>query len=324
MSRKLFAILLACVMLIGVIGCAQAPAPAAEAAPATEAAATEAPAAEEAKQIVIGASMGQETPFYKLISDNLEAKATELGAKVIILNANNDSEKQLDDVDNLIAQQVDVIVLSPVDADSVNSALQAAKAAGIPVIETISATSDESFDIFVGTQEYDAGAMQAAWLVENCGETGKLCILMGPAGQTPSIKRYEGLTENLPAGWEIVAEQHADWARDKGMSITEDWLNIYTDITAIMAQNDEMALGAAQACATTGRTDIAIGGVDGLEDACAAIVDGTMSMSVYQDGATMGQRCAEFAVGLANGETFDKFCYVPFIPITASNVADFQ
>ena len=105
------------------------------------------------------------------------------------------------------------------------------------------------------------------------------------------------------------------------MALTEDWLTTYgNDLKGIICENDDMALGALSACKAAGRTDIVIGGVDGLDDAVAAVKAGELGVSVLQDSQGQGAGAVDVAVQIVNGEDYEKDTRIPFRAITKHNV----
>ena len=110
---------------------------------------------------------------------------------------------------------------------------------------------------------------------------------------------------------------------DEGMRITEDWLQAHPEIEVIAAENDQMALGALQACKAAGRDDIIICGVDADPEAVQAVVNGEMGMTVLQNSKAQAETAVETAVGLAKGETFDKEIIIPFEEVNAENAEEY-
>lgn len=121
--------------------------------------------------------------------------------------------------------------------------------------------------------------------------------------------------------FDVVATQTANWKRDEAMALAEDWITTYgDDLKAIICENDDMGMGALSAAQAAGRDDIIIGGVDGLDDAVAAVKDGSYGVSVLQDSAGQGRVGVDVAVAAAKGEEVEPDTRIPFRPITKDNV----
>ena len=150
------------------------------------------------------------------------------------------------------------------------------------------------------------GNNKVSTLVKVAGEKGgNAFILQGKLDNEAAIKRTEGfvktVTEKFP-NIKIVDTQVGNWQRDQGVSITENWLTAYgADINFVVANNDEMALGAVEALQKAGRADVIVLGVDFTPDAKAAIKEGKMIGSVRQDLAGQGAGGVQIAYNLFNG-----------------------
>lgn len=277
---------------------------------------------------VIGVSMSDFTQFLKNVSDAIERKAETMdNVEVVVFNAQNDIARQLNDVDSLITQQVDAIILNPLDREGLGGSVDLIKEAGIPLVEVNTYTENDAYDVYVGSQEEDAGRIQADFIVRTLGEEGKIVVLHGVMGHSGQIGRFQGLKEGLLdkyPGWELIAEQTGNWKRDEGLRITEDWLQRFPDIDVIASQNDEMAMGALQAVEAEGKLDdILVLGVDATPDAIAAVKEGKLAVTVFQDSQGQGEGALEVAVGLLEGKTYDKQFIIPYVEVNPENADEF-
>lgn len=243
-----------------------------------------------------------------------------------ILNAQGDVNVQLTNVDQLINSKVKAIVLWPRDVDALTPAVEAANAAGIPVVCVNTRTNGGEY-IYVGSDDYQAGIIQGEWLAENLPENAKFCYPMGPIGHSGQIGRKKGLNEVLAEkrpDVEMLAEQTAEWDRAKAMNITDDWLKSFPEVSAIVSQNDNMALGAIEAVRTADKLDsIIVVGTDATEEACNSIKAGDLSMSVFQNARNQGYCSADVALGLAKGTYQDGDMDIPFEAVDAGNVDEY-
>lgn len=144
-------------------------------------------------------------------------------------------------------------------------------------------------------------------------------------GQSAQLQRWEGINNVLAdyEGIEILAYDTANWSRSEAMTLMETWLTTYGDeIDAVVAENDEMALGARQAIEAEGY-DIPCIGIDGITDAVTAIQNGGMIASDFQDAEGQISGAIDAAVAVLNGEEVEKEIWIPFQMITPDNVEEF-
>ena len=243
---------------------------------------------------------------------------------LLMLDGQADISKQISQAEDLIAQNVDVIVLNPQDADGSAQVLDLAQEADIPVIEVNTETVRTDYLSFIGSYDVEAGEIMGEYVAEAIGGKGQVAILEGLMGQSPQLLRKEGI-DNVLKDYpeiEVVSTLSADWSRDKAMAVTEDLLGKYPDLVAIISENDDMAMGAVQAAEAQER-DLVIVGTDGIPDAVQAIKDGRMSASVLQDAVGQAQMAMDVAVKVAKNEEVEPEYLVPFQLITADNVDDF-
>jgi len=284
----------------------------------------------ETEGYVVGVSISQFTTWLKDMADKIEAEAEVVGnVKIITLNGNADIQKQISDVESLITQKVDAIILNPVDKEAGGVLVDKIKDANIPLVEVNTFTTNDRFDVYVGSREEDAGIQQAKWIIENLGtEGGNIVYLMGVMGHSAQIGRkagfMEGLIDKYPQ-WKILSELSCDWQRDRGMSITEDWLQRFPEIDLIVSQNDEGVMGALAAVEASDRKgQIQLLGVDGQPDAVEAVLDGRLAFTTFQDMDTQAKKALEVAIGLIEGKTYPHIVNTPFVPITKENAATFM
>ena len=327
MKKKVLAAILTGIMLLSLVGCgAKEEAPAAEAPAATEEAVEEgAPAAEAIKVGVLMKTMSD--TFSNKLGESIKAYAAETYADVelYLMDGQADGAKQISQAEDLIAKQVDVIVLNPQDADGSAQVLDLAAEAGIPVIEVNTETVRTDYVSYVGSNDVMAGEIMGNFVMEQLGEAGgQYAVLEGEIGQSAQILRAEGIANTIQANdaYECVAQLTANWQRDQAMSTTEDWLGKYPDLKAVICHNDDMSMGALQAAEAQGR-DIIIIGTDAIPDALAAVKEGRLEGTVLQDAATQASTAVDVAVKVAKGEEVEPKYDVPFQLITIDNVDDF-
>lgn len=260
---------------------------------------------------VIGVSLSTlNNPFFVSIKEGIEDKAKELDLDVKFVDANNDAAKQNNDVDDLIQEKVKVLIVNPVDSATIGNSVEAANKADIPVI-TLDRKSDKGkVASFIASDNIAGGKMAAEYIESKIGKDGKVLELEGIAGASATRERGQGFEEGAK-NLDIVSKQSADFDRGKGLSVTENALQANKDIKAIFAQNDEMALGAAEACKAAKLKDIVIVGFDGNDDALKAVKDGELSATVAQQPVDMGKKAIEVADKLIKKEKVEAEIKIP-------------
>lgn len=266
--------------------------------------------------------------FQVAMLDAARVKATELGITLVEQDGQGDASKQISQMEQLIAQKVDAIVFAPYDKDACAPAVDKAAAAGIPLVIVNSTVNNlEKATTYVGSDDTVAGKMAMEALAEAIGKKGEIMIIRGPIGNSAEVGRTAGISEVLAALPEIqvVTDEPADWDREKAMKLTENKLSSHPNIVGVMAQNDEMALGAQKAIEAAGKADqIKIIGIDAIADALTAVESGKMMATVFQDAAGQANKALEVAVEAAKGATLDKEYLIDFKLITKENVAEFK
>lgn len=260
--------------------------------------------------------------FVKAIADAAQKEADNKGAKLIMADAEGDVNKQISDVETMIAQQVDALVVIPQDVEGSAPVVSMAKQADIPIVICNGDIADKDYTAFVGCTDEESGEILGNWFDDNLKKGSKICIIEGPMGQSGQVGRYAGFKKvGMLKNFDVLSTQTANWKRDEAMALTEDWLTTYgSGLKGIVCENDDMALGALSACKAAGRTDIVIGGVDGLPDAVEAVKKGELGVSVLQDSAGQGAGAIDVAVQIVKGEDYKKDTRIPFRAITKDNV----
>jgi inositol transport system substrate-binding protein len=125
---------------------------------------------------------------------------------------------------------------------------------------------------------------------------------------------------------EIIAEAPANWSRDEAQDLMTNWMSSGEPFDFVLANNDEMAIGAIQAMKAAGMdmADVQVGGVDASQDALLVMAAGDYDVTVFQDSVGQGTGSIDAAIKLAAGEKVDKKVYIPFVLVTPSNMGEFM
>lgn len=263
--------------------------------------------------------------FTVRIANAAQAKAEELGVELMVYDGDYDPATQISQVETMIAEGMDGIILNPQDADACSPCVDKAVEAGIPIVGVNTRVNNDKLTSYVGSIDVTAGEMEMQKIVDMLDGKGKIVIIEGPMGQSAQIERREGI-QNILAKYpdiEVLAEKTANWSRSEGMTVMENWLQAFDDIDAVVAENDEMALGAREAIKASGKEIPAIG-VDGITDALKAVEEGNLIASIFQDGAGQGSKAVEALVAAIKGETVEKDYWIDFEEVNKENVAEFK
>ena len=263
---------------------------------------------------------------------SMQDVAESCGWELVYTDAAGSAAKQVSDVDNMIAQGVDVIFLPPREEQPLLPAVMRAKQAGIPVflidrsVDPNVAKAGEDYVTFIGSDFVDQGRRAAEWLVEATGGKGTIIELEGTTGSSPANDRKKGFDDVIAQHPEmkIVASQTGDFARDKGRTVMETLLQAHPDATAVYAHNDEMAIGAIQALEAAGRKpgqDITVVSIDGTRDALQAIIDGKMGATV-ESSPFFGPVSCETMKKYAEGQPIEPWVKVEDRMFTKDNAAE--
>jgi len=279
-------------------------------------------------QIVMGAlwqNMANE--FLKEISGGAQRRAKELGVKLLEADGQGKPELQISQTENYIAQGVDAVILHPYDRDGCAPIVDKCNEAGIPIILCNSRTSNmDEASAFVGSDDVNAGEIEMQFIADKLGGKGNIVIIHGPNGHSAEINRTKGnynIIKKYP-GIKVLAEQTGNWDRAQGMELTENWLTSGNPINAVVAQNDEMAMGALLAVEAQGKQDeIFVIGIDAIADALQAVKDGRLDATVFQDGQGQGYGSVDVAYRLIHGEEVPFMNDIPFVLVTPENVDKF-
>jgi len=273
------------------------------------------------KKIVLGiASNEYSQKWMTYLNERTKTYAGEMGVETIFTDAKSDAAVQLANVENLIVQGVDAILIVMVDPTSPDPIINACKEAGIPLIGVN--RNYKGADVFIGSNDKEGGIMQMEYMAEVLGNKGNIGLLLGTLGEDCTIYRTEGNKEVIDQHEDlnIVLEEVGLWDRAKGMEITENWLQSGVKLDAIVANNDEMAIGAVRALEGAGITGMPVAAIDGTIDALEYVKSGQMDISLFYSPFRTAEISVEAAIKKINGEKVDKFVVVPFEKVTAENV----
>lgn len=258
-------------------------------------------------------------PFFVTLRDGAESAAEEAGFEIVTSDAQNDPSTQLSDIEDLIQQDIDVLLVNPVDSEAVVTAVESANQADIPVITVDRSSEGGEIVTHIASDNVAGGEIAGEFIAEQLGEEGKIVELEGISGSSAARERGEGFHNIMDEldGMEIVAKQTADFDRTKGLSVMENIIQGTKDIDALFAHNDEMALGAIEALESQNMLeDVIVVGFDATEDAVAAVNEGRMLATVAQQPKLIGEKAIDAAGKIVEDEALEEFIPVELELVT--------
>ncbi|KQQ56201.1 rhizopine-binding protein [Pseudomonas sp. Leaf127] len=280
----------------------------------------------------IGVSIARvDDNFMTYVRNGLNDAAKKAGVTLQVEDAQGDVVRQLNQVQGFLSQKVDAIIVLPADTAAIAKVTQAAVEAGTPLVY-VNRRPDQAVlpkgVVAVASRDEEAGQLQMRYLAEKMGGKGNLAIIMGDLAQNATRGRTEGVKQVLKdyPGIRIVEQQSAEWQRSRSMDLTSNWILAGSQIDAIVANNDEMAIGAAMALQQSGKAkgSVPVIGIDGLPDGLAAIKRGQLAGSVFQDPAAQASSAMQAALQMIKGEAVQSDVWVPYQLITPEQVATFE
>jgi ribose transport system substrate-binding protein len=284
---------------------------------------------------VIGLSVKTITndPFQAAWVEAATAKVEELGGTVQLLVAGGQTAvaQQSSQLEDLVTQQVDGIIVSPMDGSAVLPALQKAMDAGIPVFlvdQPIAAGNEALYETLIATDNVKAGRDLATYLVTTMNDPAlKVAIIEGAPGSVAGDDRLKGFNEGLASGSITpVASATGMWDNATALAAMETILQANPDLQAVLSASDVMVDGIRQALAGAGKTDVKILAIDGSKVGVQGVMDGWIMADNTQDPMAMGSMAAEFAMQMANGElepgSLEKYIDSGTVTVTTENAEE--
>jgi ribose transport system substrate-binding protein len=266
---------------------------------------------------VIGLALStQNNPFFVELKDGAQKAADSAGVQLVVVDAQDDPARQISSVEDLIQKRVSVILLNPTDSSALAGAVQSAQRANIPVITLDRGVDGAEVASHIASDNIAGGKMAADFLAKQLNGKGNIIELQGVAGTSAARERGKGFDDEIATtGMKVVAQQPANFDRAQGLSVSENLLQGNSDVQAIFAQNDEMALGAVQALAGKNKKVLVVG-FDGTPDGKKAVQDGQMAATVAQQPEEIGRLGVETAKKLVDKQPVDKSIAVPLKLLT--------
>ncbi|MCB2295248.1 sugar ABC transporter substrate-binding protein [Clostridium algoriphilum] len=276
------------------------------------------------KRLKFGATyMNMNNPYFVKLNDGIKKTVENQNGKLIALDAQLEVSKQISQVDDLIAQKVDVIFLNTVDWKGIKPALIAAKKAKIPVIVIDSPVFDDGLvDCTVVSENYNAGVLCAKDLVAKLKGKGNVVIIEHPTAKS-AIQRIQGFEDTIKKYGEIkvVERKSSNGQLELAMEVMDSVIQTNKHIDAVMCLNDPTALGVIAALENNKKNNsVYIYGVDGADDALAMIENEKLTATAAQSPDIIGKTAAETALKKLKGIKIEKYINVPVKLVNKSNL----
>lgn len=259
--------------------------------------------------------------------------AEEIGVDLIMEDGQSDAARQLDQLNNFIASGVDAIIIIPHDASGAQAMTDAASDAGIPLVYVnrypINLDTLPDDQAVVASDETESGTLETfavCQLLRASGAEGRYYILQGQLQHPAGIQRTKDIRDvvamDMCSFMTEIDLQVGNFQRDQATDIMTNWLSTGEDFDAVIANNDEMAIGAIQAMKAAGidMDDVIVGGIDASQDALQAMQAGDLDITVFQDAAGQAIGGIDAALALANGEDVPRLVTIPFQLVTPENM----
>jgi inositol transport system substrate-binding protein len=286
----------------------------------------------------IGVSMALfDDNFLTVLRNGIAAKGKADGHAVQIEDAQNDVAKQLDQIKNFVASGVEAIIVNPVDTSATQAMTDAAGKTPLVYVnrQPINVDTLPATQAFVASNEVDSGTLETKEVCRLLKEQGKakanIYVMMGELSNQAAVQRTADIHDVMKSGacgveLTIIDEQTGNWSRDQGQTLMTNWISKGKPFDAVIANNDEMAIGILQAlkAAKVDMKTMIVGGIDATQDALASMAAGDLDVTVFQNAAGQGAGALDAASKLIKGEKLDKKVYIPFELVTPANLANYQ
>jgi inositol transport system substrate-binding protein len=264
--------------------------------------------------------------FMRYALDQLTDEAKKSNIDIIAADGKRDPNEQIKQIENFVTQGVDAILIHVIDQTIAPRITKLCLDAKIPLVYFNRKPDDAALSagkvVAVASPEVVAGSLEAEFVAHKLGGKGNVGILMGSMGTAPQIGRTQGSKDVIAKhpGMKVVREQTADFSRPNAVTVVENWLASGERIDAIIANNDEMAIGAVLVLEEKKmKGKVVVTGVDATSDALKFIADKRLDMTVFQNGGAQGRGAVQTALKLLAHQSVPTFTAIPFEPVTFDN-----
>ncbi|MET7030579.1 substrate-binding domain-containing protein [Sediminicola luteus] len=277
-------------------------------------------------------------PYYQALLQSIKETTEKNGMTFLSADGQDDINKQVAAVEDLITKGVDALLLNPKDPDALVGVTKLAKAAGIPVfIIDSSINPSAEYVTTVQSNNLANGELAGEWLAERFGNKKmNIALLSGNAGNPVGKTRKQGLLQGIAEeqlrslGYidlNIRTQMYTDWSYAGGLKAMEDILVAHPDINVVITESDVCVLGAIKAIAQAGKTDdiLIVAGADGQKEAIKYIMETDFyGCTAMNSPVQIGKNAVMYAIQYMNGKRdFSKTSYTAPLLITKENAAEY-
>jgi inositol transport system substrate-binding protein len=265
-------------------------------------------------------------PFFVAVKRELDAEAGRLGISIAVEDGQSNSAKQTADIEAAITGGAQGIILAPNDVNALTPGVDAVIKAGIPIVTLDRRVDHTSVTVpHVGADNVAGGRIMAQWVIDSFPNGARVLLITGQLGSSPSIDRTRGIKETLAAAgskYQIVAEQSGTWKREQGLTVTQNVLTSLggQSLQVVVAESDEMALGALEALRSSGVSGVQVIGFDATPEALKLVRGGEMGATVEQSPMNQARTALQQLVAQIRQHTPMPGASIVPVLITQSNV----
>lgn len=282
----------------------------------------------QAKTYQVGVALANfDLNFVSILRTQMVHELDAQGLKGQFSDAKGDVALQAQQADDFINQGVDAIILNPVDTQGVLPMINAAKKANIPLV-FVNRKPEVPLSgamAYVGSDSAVSGKMQIEALAKIMNYRGNIAILMGALSNEEARERTRAVEDVIAQhkDMKVVEKQTAKWQRNEAVDVVSTWLLNGTPINAIVANNDEMAIGAIMALNQAKRKDVLVAGIDGTPDGLQFIKNGEMIVTVFQDAKGQATGAVKVTHEMLEKQKTQTYNIIPYQTVTKENYAQF-
>lgn len=263
-------------------------------------------------------------PFWLTHQKAAEQAGKDFGLEITVLAPTkpDNVEEQIRILEDLVSKKVDAVVLAPANTQAIAAGVRKLNAAKIPVVYDNTRGSGGEFVAYIGADNILVGRTMAEEMVKRMGGKGKLLVLEGFPGQQTADDRLKGVKEVLAKNPGIqVISQTGKWTLDEGRNVTENTLQRWPDLNAIIGIGGEMSLGAVEAVKAAGKEGkIIISSMDVYPAQVAAVKAGKVDYTISQAPGDQAYWSVVAAIRALNGEKVPQEIRTPVVIVTKENV----
>jgi len=280
----------------------------------------------------IGVAMSQfDDNFLTVVREAMAAAAKAKDVSIQFQDAQTDAGRQLNQIQNFISQKVDAIIVNPADTSATKKMTEVVNAAGIPLVYVNRGPDAKKLPDRVSVVASDhvvSGRLEMEELAKKMGGKGNVVIMLGELASNATQERTTGNKEVIAKfpNIKIIEEQTANYQRAQAIDLMTNWLTKGLKIDGVVANNDEMAIGALIAIRQAGKSpkDIKVGGIDATSDALAEMDKGDLAVTVFQNAKGQGGGAVDAALKMIKGEKVDSFIMIPYELVSDQNYKQYM